>query len=115
MKVNKKILIASLFAFVGVVALDSESSMAETPSSPAEREATAKLNQDIADSNATADEHYTSLQKDYLQKKTENDELQREYQAKLEEYKAQEALYQQKKKEGDLLHQQYSDRLKAMK
>jgi hypothetical protein len=70
----------------------------ETPSSPAERAATAKLNRDMAAANAAADDRYAALKKQYDQQKEQNDEEQKKYQLRVKEHDLLEQEYQQKLK-----------------
>ena len=93
-----KIIVYSCLA-VGGMALSSLPGFSQPESTPAERAQTAKLNQGVADANAEADRHYSDLEKQYQDRKTENQELQQKY--------------QEEKKQNDLLQQQYQEKLKA--
>jgi FtsZ-interacting cell division protein ZipA len=67
-----------------VGAFASVESSASTPSSPAERAATAELNRDIMLKNAVADEHHKMLEAQYQEQKRQYEAQQQQYQAKLQ-------------------------------
>jgi flagellar motility protein MotE (MotC chaperone) len=101
---------AAALAVTGMVALAP--ARASTPSSPEELAATANLNHDIAKANSDADGNYAVLQKAYLQKKQDNEQLWQDYRAKVKTAEDQQAQYQEEKKRNDLLQQQYQAELK---
>ncbi len=72
---------AAIAALIGATLFASVPSVASTPSSPAERAATAELNRNIAVRNAAADEQYKSLEAQYQEQKRQNEAQQRQYQA----------------------------------
>ncbi|HVZ27435.1 MAG TPA: hypothetical protein VG798_02170 [Rhizomicrobium sp.] len=100
---------AAALAAAGILVLAP--ARAENLSSPEEVAATAKLNQDIAKANSDADDHYAVLQKAYLQKKQENEQLWQDYRAKVKTAETQQAQYQQEKTKNDQLQQQYQARM----
>ena len=57
-----------------------DTSFAERPSTPAELAETAKLNREIVDMNAAADELEQVLDEQYQEQKHQDDALQRQYQ-----------------------------------
>ena len=77
---------AAIAALVGATMFSSVESRASTPSSPAERAATAELNRNITLSNAAADEHYKLLEAQYQEQKRLSDAAQQQYQAQLQIY-----------------------------
>ena len=77
---------AAIAALIGATTLTSVPSSASTPSSPAERAATAELNRNITLSNAAADEHTRLLEAQYQEQKRQNDIAQQQYQAQLQSY-----------------------------
>lgn len=84
---------------VGGMALSALPGFSQPESTPAERAATARLNQRISNANAEADQHYSVLEKQYQDEKTKSEELQRKY--------------EEEKQQNDLLQQQYQEKLKA--
>ena len=77
---------AAIAALVGATMFSSVESRASTPSSPAERAATAELNRNITLSNAAADEQQRLLEAQYQEQKRLNDAAQQQYQAQLQIY-----------------------------
>jgi len=77
---------AAIAALVGATMFSSVESRASTPSSPAERAATAELNHNITLKNAAADEQQRRLEAQYQEQKRLNDAAQQQYQAQLQIY-----------------------------
>ena len=77
---------AAIAALVGATMFSSVESRASTPSSPAERAATAELNRNITLSNAAAAEQQRLLEAQYQEQKRLNDAAQQQYQAQLQIY-----------------------------
>ena len=72
--------------FIAATTLTSVASNASTPSSPAERAATAQLNRAVTLRNAAADEHHRLLMVQYLEQMRQNEAQRQQYQARLQNY-----------------------------
>jgi hypothetical protein len=72
---------AAMAALIGATLFAPVPGRASTPSSPAERAATAELNRNIAVRNAAADDQYKSLEAQYQEQIKQNEAQQRQYQA----------------------------------
>jgi hypothetical protein len=103
--------IGSALTVVTALLLAAGPSWGELSPSAAEIAETAKLNRDISDANAAKDARYAIVEKEYLQKKQQNDKIQEDYRAKVKENELQQTQYRQQKQHNDLLWQQYRDRL----
>jgi hypothetical protein len=68
-------------ALLAATTLASVTSSASTPSSPAERAATAELNRNITLRNADAEDHYRLLMARHQEQMRQNEAQQRQYQA----------------------------------
>lgn len=75
---------AAITALIAATTLTSVASNASTPSSPAERAATAKLNRNIALSNAAADDQYRLLLAQHKEHMRQHAAQQLQYQAQLQ-------------------------------
>ena len=71
---------AAIAALIGATLVATVPGKASTPSSPAERAATAELNRNIAARNAAADDQYKALQAQYQEQKRQNEAQQRQNQ-----------------------------------
>ena len=83
MKTTTRILGGGAIAALMATAFVPAEGRASTPSSPAERAATAQLNRDVMLKNAAADEHYRSQEAQYQEQKRQYDAQQLQYQAQL--------------------------------
>lgn len=70
----------ALSSFVVAMAFGPLANAASTPSSPAERAATAELNRQIAATNAANEERALALEAQYEEQKRQSDEAERRYQ-----------------------------------
>lgn len=62
---------------------------------------TAKLNREVSNSNAKADERFDFEQKRFLQQKAEYERQQRQYESQLREYESKNSQYQEKRARYD--------------
>jgi ribulose kinase len=76
---------AAIAVLIGAAALTSVASEASTPSSPAERAATAELNRNVTLKNAAADEQARSLEAQYQEQKRQIEVQQQRYQAQMQD------------------------------
>jgi hypothetical protein len=108
-----------LVTLIGIGTLAVQPGFGEQLSSPAERAETARLNREIADHNAAADEREQSFQAQYQIEMGQSEAIQEQYQTKLAQYMEGKkendlarAQYVEKKKQSDLAQEQYEEQKK---
>jgi len=101
MKTKVGIRVAAIALLIGAAAVTSGVSRASTPSSPAERAATAELNRSIMLRSAAADDQKRLMDAQYQ-------EQMRQYEAKLQQNQAQQQQQDQVQQQQNQVQQQSS-------